>query len=89
MKSFLYRQIDVWKKTDNTCAIRFRCFENIETNMFCVQSADYFHIPVDEKQLSDSTKQFLELFIEESPDSRSKMFSTIEEAIESHLKEFI
>jgi hypothetical protein len=57
--------------------------------MFCVQSADYFYIPVDEKQLSDSNKQFLELFIEESPDSRSQMFSTIEEAIESHLKEFI
>ena len=88
MNNAFYRQIDVWKKIDSSCVIRFRCFENLSTKLFCVQSSDYFHIPIDDKQLSYSDKQFLELLIEESPDTRSNSFSTVEEAISCHLKEF-
>jgi hypothetical protein len=88
MKNSLFRQIDVWKKIDNSCVIRFRCFENLSTKLFCVQGSDYFHIPIDDKQLSDSDKQFLELLIEETPDTRSNSFSTVEEAVSAHLKEF-
>lgn len=60
--NFLYRQIDIWKNIDNTCAIRFRCFENLENKTYCVQSADYFYLPIDEKQLHNFDKQFVELF---------------------------
>lgn len=88
MNSALYKQIDVWKKIDVGCAIKFRCFENLEKKMFCVQSADYFYISKDEKQFYDSERQLIELFIEELPDNRSKLFSTLEDAIAFYFEEF-
>ena len=80
----LYKAIDIWKKTDNGSVIRFRCFEIIGENQFCVQSADYFHYPVNETQIEYLDKQLIELFIEQAPDKRNETYSTLEEAIAAH-----
>lgn len=55
--NYYYRQIDFWKKIDANSVIRFRCFENMSTKLFCVQSSDYFYFPIDEKQLRYFDKQ--------------------------------
>lgn len=65
-----------------------RCFQRLNDGQFCVQSADYYHLPLNENQIEALDKQFLELFIEESPDQRSSLYSTLEEAIANYDLEF-
>jgi hypothetical protein len=89
MEKSLYRQFDIWKKIDDNVIVKFRCFEKLENNMFCVQSADYFYAPIDVVQLHNSDKQLIELFMEESPEKRSELYSTIDEAITHHIEDFI
>jgi hypothetical protein len=87
MESF-YRQIDVWAQVDAESVVCYRCFEVLPLGKFCVQSKDYFYIPLTEKQLLHSAKQFAELFAEIRPDKRSKLYATIEEAVAAHNKIF-
>lgn len=81
--------IDVWKKTGENSAVRFRCFEIIGKNQFCVQSADFFQYPIDEKAVKNLDGQLIELFIEEYPDKRNKVYASLEEAITAHENEFL
>jgi hypothetical protein len=53
-----------------------------------VQSADYYHLPLNEKQVETLDKQFLELFIEESPDRRSSLYPNLEEAVAKYELDF-
>lgn len=84
----MFKAIDIWKKIDDTIAIRYRCFQRLTDGRFCVQSADYYHLPLNENQIKILDKQFLELFIEESPDQRSSLHPTLEEAITQYELEF-
>ena len=77
----MFKAIDIWKRIDDTAAIRYRCFQRLTDRQFCVQSVDYYRLPLNEKQIKTLDQQFLELFIEESPDQRAALHPTIEEAI--------
>jgi hypothetical protein len=84
----MFKAIDIWKRLDSTVVIRYRCFQHLADGQFCVQSADYYHLPLNENQIKALDKQFLELFIEESPDQRSSLHPTLEEAIAIYDLEF-
>jgi len=84
----LYKSIDVWKICPGRFAIRYRCFEIVDKNRYCVQSADYFNYPIDRDQIARFDKQFLELLIECIPDERTETYSSLEEAIRRHEEEF-
>ena len=84
----MFKAIDIWKRINDTVAVRYRCFQRITDEHFCVQSADYYHLPLNEEQVRILDKQFLELFIEESPDQRSSLYPTLEEAIAKYELEF-
>ncbi|KAM3093803.1 hypothetical protein ACKFKF_28630 [Phormidesmis sp. 146-12] len=84
----MFKAIDIWKRIDDTAAIRYRCFQRLTDQQFCVQSADYYYLSLNEKQIRTLDQQFLELFIEESPDQRSAFYSTIEEAIAQYDQDF-
>ena len=84
----LYKSIDVWKKIHDKKAIRFRCFQIGEEAAYCVQSADIFSYPLDKNDVAYLEHQYIELFLEESPEKRSKAFPTLEEAIKAHEEEF-
>ena len=86
--SAMLRTIDVWKKIDDTTAIRYRCFQRLSDNGYCVQSADYYYLPINEEQVKNLDRQFLELLIEEPPDERSTVYQSLEEAIVMYDKEF-
>jgi hypothetical protein len=88
LRSKYYKKIDVWKKIDDKCVVRFRCYELIGEGEFCVQSADYFYYPISNEQLIKSENQQLELFLDIDPTERSETFSTLEEAILAHEAEF-
>lgn len=84
----LYESIDVWERLSKTEAVHYRCFRNLKTNRYSVQSADFLGLPFDSARASNLEKQRLELFLEQLPDERSGSFQTIEEAIEAHDREF-
>lgn len=84
----MFKAIDIWKRVDDTIAARCRCFERIADGQFCVQSVDYYHLPLTEKQIKALDNQFLELFIEESPDQRSSLHPTLQEAIAQYDQDF-
>ena len=84
----MYRYIDVWKRVNDTTVVRYRCFQRIKDNGYCVQSADYYSTPIDHKKIEELDTQFLELLIEQDPDERSGIYETLEEAIAMHEKEF-
>jgi hypothetical protein len=75
----MFKAFDVWKRIEPARLIRYRCFEDMGTGKFCVQSADFYSIPVRPEQLMQSEKQFLELMIEESPVTPSGTFDSLEE----------
>jgi hypothetical protein len=80
----MYKSIDVWKRLGESRVVRYRCFEVLPNCGYCVQSADFYEIPIDTKQCSDHDKQFLELLTEEAPEVRSGLFASLEEAIRHH-----
>ncbi len=88
MEDKIYRSIDVWRRKNSNCAIRYRCFEIIGEGKFYVQSADCHYFPTDHNQTKNHDNQFLELFLETSPDKRTEGYPTIKEAIEMHENEF-
>jgi hypothetical protein len=49
---------------------------------------DDYSIPLQRSQDSYLERQFIELLLEESPDIRGGTFSTLEEAIAAHDREF-
>jgi hypothetical protein len=84
----LYRSVDVWKRISKARVVRYRCFEDLSSGRFSVQSADFYKIPLDAKEVADSDKQYLELLAEQSPEERAGSFDSLEEAIEAHDKDF-
>jgi hypothetical protein len=88
MSAAMYKSIDIWKRLDGKTLVRYRCFEILASNRFCVQSSDYYHLPLDVSQLAQSDRQFLELLIEEAPEARAETYLTLEEAIRMHDLEF-
>lgn len=83
-----YMEQMVWIKYDETTLVRFTCLKDIESETYAVQSTDYFREPITEQQFASFGRQFLELFMEESPGSRCSWFPTLSEAIEDHQKQF-
>lgn len=84
----IYQEITIWKCFDKKTAIRYRGLFNINTRKYGVQSADFYRLPLEEKQLLQFENQFVGLFLEVSPEERCDWFDSIEEAIKAHEKEF-
>lgn len=84
----LYREIPVWKHRGDGSALCYRCFESLPDHRFCVQSADYFRLPLDETVLRQHERQMVELFIETEPGARAGWHPSLEAAIAAHDAEF-
>jgi len=54
-----------------------------------VQSADFYRLPLDTKQLANLDSQFMQLFLEQAPSNRTTEHQTLEEAIAAHDKDFL
>jgi hypothetical protein len=87
--SMLFKSVDVWKRLHNGDAIRYRCFELIPSGRYCVQSADFYRRPLDDKSGGFLDRQFIELLLQQAPEDRTQTFSTLEEAIANHDEEFL
>jgi hypothetical protein len=78
----------VWKRIDDTRIVRFRCFEEMETHLFCVQNADFYTMPLKADVIANSERLFLELLAETEPMDRCTWFATVEEAVAAHEESF-
>jgi hypothetical protein len=85
----IYQAFDVWKRISKARAVRYRCFRELSSGRFSVQSADFHGVPLDPKQVADLEKQYVELFAEQDPDERAGSFDSLEAAIEAHDKDFV
>jgi hypothetical protein len=86
--SKMYRELSVWKRIDDKRAVRFRCFEEIGSHVFCIQSADFYSTPLKSDVVDNFDRQLVELLLEIEPAERSNWFASIEEAIVAHEDEF-
>ena len=84
----MYRELSMWKRIDAERAVHFRCFEDVASHLFCVQSADFYNLPVTVNARLEFDRQFVELFIEVEPIERSRWFATVDQAIAAHEEEF-
>ena len=84
----LYRQIDVWVRSSDSMMIRYRCFQILPDNLYCVQNADIFIAPVSQRHIREFENLFHELLLEEAPEVRSEPATTLEEAIRQHQEAF-
>jgi hypothetical protein len=82
------KSFDVWRRRDPQTLVRYRCFEDCSTGRFCVQSADFYRLPVTNERISYLENQFIELLMNQSPFERVQSFASIEEAISSHDESF-
>jgi hypothetical protein len=81
----LYIAVDVWERKDDRTVVRYRCFQSLASGKYCVQSADFYH---DGKPSVELDRQFIELFTEHDPVSRSSECDTLEQAIALHNRDF-
>ena len=84
----LFQEIPVWKSIDNHSAVRYVCFLSFTSGKYCVQSADFFQLPIEPHLLQQFDRQIIELFIEVAPSERCDWFDSLSEAIEMHEKDF-
>lgn len=81
----LYKAIDVWERRDNRTVVRYRCFESLAMGKFSVQSADFYH---SDDRVGSSDRQFIELFMDDDPETRSGSYDSLVDAVAAHKREF-
>ena len=86
--SKMYRELSVWKRIADAKVVRFRCLEEMETHLFCVQNADFYTMPLKADVIANSERVFLELLAETEPMDRCTWFATVEEAVAAHEENF-
>ena len=84
----LYQAIDVWRRISSTRVARYRCFKNVSSGKYSVQSVDFYQVPLDPKQAADLERQCVELIAEQPPDERAGSLESIATAIEAHDRDF-
>jgi hypothetical protein len=82
----LFEQINIWHRIDDSESVCYRCFRLLPDGGYCVQSADFFR--PNEIAIQDFDRQQVELFLDQSPDERSGLWSTLDEAIRKFQKDF-
>jgi hypothetical protein len=84
----LFEAINVWKRVSDGELVLYRCFKNLTTGKFSVQSADTYRLPLDPKRAAFLEQNSLQLLAEMAPDDRSSGFATLVEAIADHERDF-
>jgi hypothetical protein len=79
-----YQQIITWRRLSDSAAMRYVCFFNFQTELYTVQSADFFTLPLDTSNQTFLDSQLIELFIEVAPLDRSDGYRSLAEAMDAH-----
>lgn len=60
----IQRNIDIGKRISDSEAVRYRCFQCLQTGKYSVQSADFYPLPEHPAQSVRSTGTFSNLFVD-------------------------
>ena len=86
--SNLYQEIYVWRRVNATKSVRYAAFEDISRKGYCILAADFFKLPLDPRLQAWQDRNLIELLTEEDLSERCEWFSTLQEAIEHHDRDF-
>lgn len=84
----LYESIDVWRRVSERHLVRYRCFRNLRSNRFAVQSSDFYSSDSDITRARFLEEQYVDLLRAQNPDERSSSFDSLDEAIRAHDLQF-
>ena len=84
----MFKAIDVWKRLSEGELARYRCFQILPENRYCVQSVDFYRQPLDEVRMRALDSQFVELLLGDAPNAANETYGTLEEAIAKHDLDF-
>lgn len=84
----MYEKIEIWKRVGSGLAVRFQCLKRGADGMFAVQNSDYFRSPLGASEGQSSDMRFVELFLDDDPSDRCDWYTSMEEAISHHERDF-
>jgi hypothetical protein len=84
----MFEKLEIWKRCDQDVAVRFQCLRRTKDNAYAVQNADFIRLESYELGLRASDIMFIELFLDDDPESRCQWFPSLEEAISAHEADF-
>ena len=80
----LLREISIWRRSETGGAIRYTCFQRLDTMQYGIQSSEkYASAKSAHGDSDDRIAMFLDLFIDVSPIERCEWFDTLELAVEA------
>jgi hypothetical protein len=82
----LYRKVAVWKRVNDSLAVRYQLIEDLTERKFAIQSADYFTPSMAYTGILALEKQFAERLMDDP--SEREWSESIERAIEDFDKAF-
>ena len=84
----MFKAIDVWKRLADGSLARYRCFEVLPNQGYCVQSVDFYNEPLNVKRMQEFDMQFIELLLAAAPNEENETYPTLDEAIANHDADF-
>ena len=79
--SNLYRQLYVFERIDPENAVRYVCYEDLETGKFSVSVGECLKLPADDRSTGWFLTQQIDHFIAEGCE---RWFDTLKEAVEDY-----
>ena len=83
----MYKQVNILRNLDRELHV-YRCFENIDTGQYFVQSKDTFVMPIEKHLVEQSQIQLFDLFLDDDIEQRCEGFDCLKKAIESFDSDF-
>lgn len=80
-KRRLYRRVEIWVRLSEVQVACYQCLEVLPLGKFCVQSKDFYTLPLRKDVCELLASQFLTLLSEEAPEDRAPLYDSVEEAI--------
>lgn len=84
----LLQLIPIFKRISNQQLAEYVCLYNLDTKQYAVLCTNFYSPTSSNEDHAYFKKLTMELLLEESPQSRCKWFSSIEQAINQHDLEF-
>lgn len=81
IKGNLFEKIPVWVKVNDSRLKVYSCFKELDTDLYYVQSANFFDYPLKKEIVSDHNDMEVDLFLSTPPNERDKGYPTLKEAI--------
>jgi hypothetical protein len=85
----MYEKIEVWRQCKEQGAVQvFVCFRDLSSDLYYVQSVDYWREADREKDALFLRRNSIELFLEEDVKFREQGYPSLKEAVDAAIEEW-